>query len=148
MHFGFKFRNNIAGLYTEEERYDEAIKYYLKAVAIYKKLYGGRHPKIAIFYNNMGQTYKDQGDYAKAKAYFLDAIAIYQEKKISMHPNLATFYDNLAGIDELQEQYTDAMVHYQKALHIRQAAFGEEHEDTQYIKEEIDSLKKRIKKGS
>jgi len=45
--------NNLALLYSEQEKYAEAEPLYLEALALYKKILGSEHPYVATSLNNL-----------------------------------------------------------------------------------------------
>ncbi|MBE9066530.1 tetratricopeptide repeat protein [Leptolyngbya cf. ectocarpi LEGE 11479] len=92
---------NWLGLaYQAQERYDEAIASYQKAIAL--------DPDYATAYNNLGTTYSELKQYD-------DAIASYQ-KAIALDPDYAKAYSNLGTTYSDLKQYDDAIASYQKAI--------------------------------
>ncbi len=53
--------NNIAGVYYNQGRLEEALEMYMKCLNIMKAHYGENNFNLAGVYNNIGLVYKDQG---------------------------------------------------------------------------------------
>ena len=50
-------------------RYDTAIEYFDKAVAIHLKAQGTNHPEVTKLWNHLGKTWREKGEYDKAIEY-------------------------------------------------------------------------------
>ncbi|MBV6342278.1 tetratricopeptide repeat protein, partial [Candidatus Magnetobacterium casense] len=55
----------------------QAIAFYEKSLAIFKEVYGERHPSVATTYNNMAIVYDETGDKQKAADYIAKAKAAW-----------------------------------------------------------------------
>ena len=53
--------NNLAELYREQGKYDQAEPLYKRALKIFENALPANHPNIATTLENMGQLYKDMG---------------------------------------------------------------------------------------
>ena len=91
---------NLASLYQTLDRFDEAEKLFLQAVAIDEKAYGANHTEVAIDLNNLAWLYAQQGKYAKAEELILRALAIRETTYGSTHPEVAESLDDLASLME------------------------------------------------
>ena len=49
--------NNMAGVYYNQGKYEEALAMYEKALSIRLKKLGDDHPDVAMTYNNMANVY-------------------------------------------------------------------------------------------
>jgi tetratricopeptide (TPR) repeat protein len=92
---------NLANLYRNQGRYDEALQYYDRAIHAY--------PYFWFAHWNRGVAYSDMGEYEKA-------IAVY-EIALEMNPYYPDIYDSM-GID-----YTH-LGEYQKAIQAFETAIG------------------------
>jgi tetratricopeptide (TPR) repeat protein len=110
--------------------YDEALKYFQKALAVWKKLLGIEHPSTAASYNHIGFVYYNQGDYANALEYYQNALDIREKVLGKEHFDIAISYNNIGGIYNEQGDYPKALEYYQKALEIQEKVLGKEHLDT------------------
>jgi tetratricopeptide (TPR) repeat protein len=128
--------SNLGQVLTRQERYDEALTNYLKAIEL--------NPNFAIVRYNLGGLYKKRGETNKAieqyrkaiqidpnfvKAYNNLGVALIKEDKtdeaienlqqaLQKDPNLASAHINLGLALSKQEKISDAVVHWNKALQI------------------------------
>ena len=122
--------NNMAYVCRAQGSYDDALKYYLKALEICEKVLGKDHPSTATAYDNLAGVYQGQGNYEDALKYYLKALEICEKVLGQDHPSTAATYNNLAGIFEDQGNYDDALNYYLKALEIWEKVHGQDHPDT------------------
>ena len=54
--------NNIAGIYSKQEAYEDALNYLEKSLKILRKVYGDRHYRICAVCKNMAAIYLKLGD--------------------------------------------------------------------------------------
>jgi tetratricopeptide (TPR) repeat protein len=59
--------NNLASLYDDQGKYDEAEPLYKQALAIREKALSSEHPDTASSMNNLAWLYDDQGKYDEAE---------------------------------------------------------------------------------
>jgi tetratricopeptide (TPR) repeat protein len=59
--------NNLAGLYRDQERYEEAEPLYQRALEIAERVLGPEPPNTAKTLNNLAELYRDQGRYEEAE---------------------------------------------------------------------------------
>ncbi len=88
----------------------------MKALAIYRKVFGEDHPYVAIHYNNIGMAYEYLGDYDKAIGYYEKALAINRKTFGENHSNTANSYNNLGNVYLNKGETINAMEYYLKAL--------------------------------
>jgi tetratricopeptide (TPR) repeat protein len=133
MHIYGAFLNNLSGVYYSQGNYEEALKYYGKALQIYKKVLEEEHPDIAAIYNNLAVVYYCQGNYEEALKNYGKALEIKEKVLGEEHLDTAATYNNLAGVYGAQRKYDEALRYYTKALEIRKKYLGEEYPDTASI---------------
>ncbi len=63
-------------LRSTQGRFAEAEVLYLRALAIQKKLYGDRHPSVAITLDNLAMLQLNLGRYAEAEKNLLHALEL------------------------------------------------------------------------
>ena len=73
-------------------RYEEALEYHQKALAIDEEVLDATHPLLAIFYSNTAAAFIGLQQYKTAQEYLQKAIAIFKEKN---HPRIITAYGRL-----------------------------------------------------
>ena len=118
--------HNIALLYHEQSKYEDALKYYKKALDIYEEKLGQKHYVTVSTYNNLAILYRDQGDYKDAIEYCKKALIILENKLDMENEVTAATYNNIASIYQNQGKYEDALSYYKKALLIRERLLGTE----------------------
>jgi tetratricopeptide (TPR) repeat protein len=109
--------------------YQEAIRFYEKALEISKKALPPNHPDLAASYNNIGEVYKHMGDYSKALSSYEKALAIQQKSLHPNHPDLGGSYNNIGLVYFNLGDYSKALSSYEKALDIRQQSLPSNHPD-------------------
>jgi tetratricopeptide (TPR) repeat protein/class 3 adenylate cyclase len=114
----------------ESVKYDEALAYRQKALAICLKILGKKHPDTAALYNSIGEVLSDKGDYDTALAYHKNALAIRKEIFGEKHQDTAISYDKFGDVHFRKGDYNKALVYHEKALAIQKELLGEKHQDT------------------
>lgn len=92
--------NNLGALYYIQNNFDQAEKYYKKAIEI--------NPKSDTYYINLAMVYMKKADYDKAEKELFKAIDIY--------PNFYLPYELLGFIYQKKEILDKAVEYYQKSL--------------------------------
>jgi CHAT domain-containing protein/uncharacterized protein HemY len=120
--------NNLGLVYTMID-VDQAIEYYEKASAIYEKLYGKDHAKMAISNSNLGFAYLKLELYGDAINYFETALKIWE--KINPQPSASKAFvlSNLGYTYSRLNDRKTAMEFYEKALAMYIASQGKKHPD-------------------
>jgi tetratricopeptide (TPR) repeat protein len=110
---------NLAGLYHRLDRFDEAEKLFVEAIAIDEKAYGANHTEVAIDLNNLAWLYAQQGKFEKAEGLILRALAIREATYGAAHPDVAESLDDLAELMQQMGRIDDAREAERRALDIR-----------------------------
>ncbi|MDD5571352.1 MAG: tetratricopeptide repeat protein [Bacteroidales bacterium] len=112
---GIAIANNSKGiLLYKTGKYDEALKFHLKALNICNLF--NITDIAAVVYNNIGNIYSySKGDYAKAIEYFQKGIE-YAKKTKNSKLTLIILYGNIGIAYDRMEKYDDAMFYYSKAF--------------------------------
>ena len=121
--------NNLAGMYQDMGRYEEALSWYERSLEIKLEQVGERHLDIATIYNNLATLYQEMKEYEKALALFNQSLEIKLEQLGERHPDVATSYNNLAYLYQAMGRYEGALPRYQQSLDIRLEKLGEKHPD-------------------
>jgi tetratricopeptide (TPR) repeat protein len=108
---------------------DKALEYYEKALAVYKKLHGNEHPKIAIAYTNIGGLYTQIELFGDAINNLEDASKIWLKLYPNGHPNLGFVYRSLGQTYVNMGNSKLALTYFEKALEQYRKSFGEKHPD-------------------
>ena len=122
--------NNIAIIYKNQGKYEEALEVCTKSLDIKTRIYGGdNHPDVANSYLGIGNVYDSQGQYERALEYYQKSLDIRIRVFGSDHPDVAVSYINIGGVYYSQGQYERALEYYQKGLEINIKVSGQDHPD-------------------
>jgi tetratricopeptide (TPR) repeat protein len=121
--------NQLGRVKSREEEYQEAIRFYEKALAITQQSLPPNHPDLAGSYGNIGSVYDKMGDYLKALSYYEKALAIQQQSLPPNHPGLAKSYNNIGIVFNRMGDYPKALSSHEKALAIQQQSLPPNHSD-------------------
>jgi tetratricopeptide (TPR) repeat protein len=116
--------NNLASLYYDSGRDDEAIPLYREVLRIRERTLGPQHPEVAVSLNNLASAYLATGRHADAEALYLRSLEIRQEALGADHPRVANAYNNLASLYHRQGRFEEAETLYRRALEIREREIG------------------------
>ncbi|MFM8742805.1 MAG: tetratricopeptide repeat protein, partial [Cytophagales bacterium] len=108
---------------------DKALEMYEKAQALYQKIHGENHPKLAIAAINIGINYQRLKLYDDAINNFEVAQKIWSNIYPNGHPNQAIVLRNLATTYGLLNNERAALSYFQQSLDIYKKAYGEKHPD-------------------
>lgn len=106
--------NNLAQLYSNSGKYQDAIALFQKARAIYQEI--GNDLGIGITLDNIGSTYARLGQGEQAIAFHQQALAQYE--KVSDRTGTGVALSNLGRAYANIGKQTEALNTYQKALNI------------------------------
>ncbi len=106
-------------------KYDAAEQQYRRALAIFEKVLGPSHLKVAQSLTRLGTALTAVGRYAEAEAVFDRALRI-EEAMGEDHLSLANLLNNLGILYREQERFEEAERVYLRALHLKEKMFGTE----------------------
>jgi tetratricopeptide (TPR) repeat protein len=109
--------------------YQEAIKFYQKALEIKKEMFSPNHPNLANTIIALGNVYYSMGEYSKALSSQEKALEISQKSLPPNHPDLADSYNNIGSLHGQMGKYLKALPYFEKALKIRQQSLPSNHPD-------------------
>jgi tetratricopeptide (TPR) repeat protein len=113
--------HNLAGLYVDQEKYDEAIGLYEETLAGKRKLRGGDvHPSVVISLNGYAEALVKSKRYDEGVRTFREAIAL-QRQLTGEDDHVASGYNELGSALQDAGRYPEAMDAYREALRIRRA---------------------------
>ena len=113
----------------DQGEYKEALAYYEKALAIFKKTLPPNHLNLAACYNQIGLVYENMGEYSKALSSHEKALEIRQQSLPPNHPDFAASYNNIGVVYYNMRDYSKALSSHEKALEIRQQSLPPNHPD-------------------
>ncbi|CAF0778755.1 unnamed protein product [Adineta steineri] len=136
--------NNIGGVYDKMGEYSKALSFHEKALGIKQRTLPSNHPDLAISYNNIGLVYDKMGEYSKTLSYYEKAVEIWHNTGPSNHPDSATSYNNIGMVYYKMGENSKALSYFERTLDIRQRALPCIHPDIKAVKENIESVKKKL----
>ncbi|NUO00445.1 MAG: tetratricopeptide repeat protein [Saprospiraceae bacterium] len=99
-------------------KYQRALAFQLKVVALEEKIYLPDHPNLAVSYYDLAQIYSHLGEHPKAVDLCVKATAIFEKNLSPDHLELAIGYGNLALAYSMLEDYAKALEFNLKTLDI------------------------------
>jgi CHAT domain-containing protein/tetratricopeptide (TPR) repeat protein len=118
--------NQNAGIvYALKGDYDNAKKYFHKALTINQAVISADDPKLALVYLNYGRYYSLIGNDREALNMYDKAEYIYKNTTSDSKKNLAPLYHNIGNIYANSADYDKALLYFNKALSLYQSMPGE-----------------------
>jgi len=121
---------SLARLYRTQERYPEAERLSLRALAVAEERFGSRDLKVARALNNLVVLYRDTDRLAKAVSCCERVLAIMKKALGAGDAQIAAVHHNLAALEHARKHETAAERLARRALQIREKVFGAEHPET------------------
>lgn len=97
-----------------QDKYDEALKYYLQALEISKQI--NDKSQIAVNLMNIGSLYSSWKKYSVALKYYEEALEIL--KKNNENKGLTKVYNNIGMINLICGNYNDALKYFDNSIKI------------------------------
>jgi tetratricopeptide (TPR) repeat protein len=94
------FYNNIGIIYYEQQKYLEALDFYEKSLAIWKKHLPSDHPALGSSYNNIGAVHDCLGHYDLALEHYNRSLENRLKSLPAQHPHVAMTYTNMGLVYE------------------------------------------------
>ncbi len=123
----FDYLNGTANASHTLGKYDQAVRFYMKALAIGLEVFSKDDTKLAAVANNIGESLRGKGDYNQATLFYKKALEIEREVLGPNHPNVATILNNIAAVCTSMAEYDMAIEYLNRALEICMKAFGPDH---------------------
>jgi CHAT domain-containing protein len=133
---------NDLGLVYSTLNPDMALDYYDQATALYQKLHGNEHPKLAIANTNLGFAYSRLKLYGDAITSFETALGIWEKVTPGSHPSKAYVLLNLGLTYAQMGDLTAAVGFYEKSLYMYEAVYGSKHPEIAYVQNLIGNIEK------
>lgn len=112
--------NNLATLFQDLKRYQDAERLLQQALSIYKASFGEKHLYVASAYNNLGMLYEQAGDLVRAEQMMQLANTILAEVFTPDHPRRVSVLRNLGDLYRSKKDWPKAVAFYREALGILQ----------------------------
>ena len=123
--------NNLAALYRNQGKYNEAEPLLLRCLKIVRKTLGENHPDFVQSLTNLAGLYNSQGKYNEAEPLYQRSLSITEKQLGENHPEVANSLNNLAFLYNDQGNYAEAKNLSQRALTICQQKLGDQHPNAQ-----------------
>ena len=120
----------LADLYTEQGRYEQAEPLFHQALRIWEYKLGFQHPEIVAVLVGLGHLWLAQGKNEQAQDVLLRALAILEQHRGQAHPDTAHTLHELALLRQRQGRLEEALALAERALSIREQVLGEVHPKT------------------
>lgn len=114
----------------KQEKYDEAVPLFRKALSVFQSNLGEDHRVTAAANNNLARNLNKQGAYVEAEVFYRKSLSIFLDVLGIEHARSATAYNNLALNLKAQGRYKEAETLHIEALDIWKNALDEEHRFT------------------
>lgn len=126
------FEFNLAVIYENHNKKEEAEYLYRKVLEDKIKLFGKNHSDVATAYINLALFLaKNKISYKISKEYAYKALKIYQSVYSNeINPKIALLYDNMGVIFNLYEDFENANIYAIKGLNLYEKLFGVNHYNT------------------
>jgi tetratricopeptide (TPR) repeat protein len=121
---------NLASLYQDLGRYEQAEPLLKRSLAIREKALGPDHRDVAESLNNVASLHQAQGRYAQAEPLLKRSLAICEKALGPDHIYVAQVLHNLSHLLGEQKRFAEADPLYARALDIRAKSLGDSHPDT------------------
>ncbi|CAF1237974.1 unnamed protein product [Adineta steineri] len=124
-------------------KYEEALRFYEKALAIRHKTLSPNDPDLAASYNNIGVVHKQMSNYPEALSSYEKALEIRQQSLPPTHPDLAASYDNIGLAYENMNNYPKARIFYKHAMQIGEQSLPSSHPQLQKFRNNLELVKNK-----
>jgi tetratricopeptide (TPR) repeat protein len=119
--------HNLAELYTNQGRYEEAEPLCQRALAIYEQQLGPFHAHTADCLAGLARLYLKLGKHTQVEPLAQQALHIHEEHLGALHPYVANDLMILASLYRDQGNYADAEPLFLRALHINEQVLVSTH---------------------
>lgn len=118
------FRGKIA---QRQEKFKEAVQWYLEAIALQEQLYGRESPQVVISLSTLSTIYLAMGAYVEAEPLILETLAIRVKLVGKKHPDYARTLGTLGSLNYQKGEYFKAELLYLEAMQIFEKTLGKKH---------------------
>ncbi|GEM_PF-3207706 len=129
---------NLGWVYVMWGKYDDAEKYMKEAVEVLEKNGGYKKEQLGLAYNDYGVLFDYQSEYSKAITYYKKAVEIF--KASNNDKELGNSYNNIGLAHQKLNENASAVEYYKKAYDLYKSVYGEDDENTQEVKDNLDSV--------
>ncbi|MBD3646100.1 MAG: tetratricopeptide repeat protein, partial [Pseudomonadales bacterium] len=118
--------DSLGAVHRKLAKYQDALKYHYKALAIGEAALGDEHPSIAQYHSNIGSVYSDFGDYDSAIEHYNKALLVFTQETRNSGAAAQT-YRRLGVAHWHNEDHQLAIDYFQTGLALALETLGEDH---------------------
>ncbi|MCZ6818342.1 MAG: serine/threonine-protein kinase [Calditrichaeota bacterium] len=115
----------VGRVYHSLGRYQKAIAFQERALAIRRQIHGKAHEEIAESLYGLANAFLHNYDAPLANQYLKETLAMRRLLAGNEDTLVAKVLDKIAGLERIEGKYKDAIAHQEEALAIRRARFAE-----------------------
>ena len=119
--------SSLADVHFYSGHYEISDSLNRRVLAMYKQLYGERHPLVADILINLGATQLDRGNYAEAERFDRQALEITRAFYGNDHQETAAQLTMLGRALIYEKRFDDAAAILRQALAVRERVYGPMH---------------------
>ena len=119
--------HNIAMLYCDQRKPNDAEKMYLRALESYKEEYGADHESTLRVANNLGLLYDHQSKFNEAETIYLGVLEITERTFGAKHISTLNILSSLGLLYTHQGRFNEAEKWHMRALEGREGTLGANH---------------------
>ena len=132
--------NLLGGLYYEMGDNSSAVKFYTKALIMFRDACGDFNNYVATSFHNLGALYEEQNELENAEIYLKKAISIKEDLIGKSHSDTAGSYFRLGLVYLKRREPILARGYIQKAYNIYKTVYGETHSITIEVYNQLNNL--------
>ncbi len=117
--------NNLAGLYFEQSRYDDAEPLYTEAVALRRRLLSDEHPQTLISMHNLAGCYESQDRLEEAELLYIELCKNAPRALPEGHWYTGVFLTKYGQLLSTLQRYDEAEEKLLEAYQILSAVFDD-----------------------
>jgi tetratricopeptide (TPR) repeat protein len=121
-----RFEHNLGGVYYSEQRYDDALEHYGRALKIQSLVLGDDDPTVAQTHSHLCNAFMFSGRRGRARPHCEESLAMRRRLLGDMHPHVAASLNNLTQLTRLESGPEAALPHAQRAMAMVEQAIGPE----------------------
>lgn len=122
------------------QKFEEALKIHHQCLQAKQEAYGDDKQTMATAHQILGMTYFSMKDYDNALKYYKEGTDIYASDLKTVNRSLASFWVSLADIHKARGDKQQEKEYLEKALEFFRLKSGETGDNTQKIKDRLNSL--------
>ena len=108
--------NNLATIYQNQKRFDEAIPLFIEAARIFKEKLGKDDPNYGVVLNNLAVLYENSNKWDSAAYHYQQVLAIRKAQLGSQHEKYHETLANLGNVLVRIGQADSAQIHLQELI--------------------------------